>query len=366
MQVGRCAFACATRVPERPKGAIHRGARSGACTTDTTFEGDCVLIPRDARIDAPRRRGAVVRKGGKAMRLLIPVDGSPHSEAALRFVAARSDLHESHTQIDVLNVQYPIPPRAGRAVGAEFVHAWHEAESRKILKPAVAMLKEAQLDPAWFYRVGTPGVEIAQWAETHDVDLIVMGSRGRTGRANVLLGSVAQAVLAECRTPVLLIRRDTAPRRGSLRVGLAFDGSQHSRAALDFAIAQQTFFGPRFTLNVAHVVDEVPIQVKTALANLASTKFRHEEVQALRQEAFDGVMAPARKAIASAGLAAIEEMLVSSNPGEALAAWARRAKLDLLVMGSHGMSALKLMALGSVAAGVGARCDTPLLLVRPQ
>ena len=299
------------------------------------------------------------------MRLLIPVDGSPYSEAALRFVAARSNLRGSHPQIDVLNVQYPIPPRAGRAVGAEFVHAWHEAESRKILKPAVAILKEAQLDPAWFYRVGSPGLEIAQWAEEHDVDLVVMGSRGRTGRMNVLLGSVAQAVLAECRTPVLLIRRDTAPRRGSLRVGLAFDGSEHSRAALDFAITRRTFFGPRFTLRLAHVVDEVPIQVKTALANLASTGFTHKEVRALRQEAFDGVMAHAREALGLAGVAASEEILVSSNPGEALAAWARHAKLDLLVMGSHGMSALKLIALGSVAAGVGARCDTPLLLVRP-
>lgn len=300
------------------------------------------------------------------MKVLVPVDGSSYSEAALRFVAARSNLRASHPTIDVLNVQLPVPPRAGRAVGADFVRAWHEAESGKVLKPAVAILKAAHLEPAWFYRVGNPGVEIAQWAEEHDVDLIVMGSRGRTGRMNVLLGSVAQAVLAECRTPVLLIRRDTVPRRGSLRVGLAFDGSEHSRAALDFAITRRTFFGPRFSLHLAHVVDEVPIQVKTALANLASTRFRHEEVRALRQEAFDGVMAPAREALDLAGVAASEEMLVSSNPGEALAAWARQAKLDLLVMGSHGMGALKLVALGSVAAGVGARCNTPLLLVRPE
>lgn len=300
------------------------------------------------------------------MRLLVPVDGSPYSDAALRFVAARSNLRGPHPQIDVLNVQYPLPPRPGRVLGADFVRAWHEAESGKVLKPAVGILKAAHLEPAWFYRVGSPGPEIAQWAEEHAVDLIVMGSRGRTGRMNVLLGSVAQAVLAECRTPVLLIRRDAAPRRGSLRVGLALDGSEHSRTALDFAIAQRAFFGPRSTLHIAHVVDEVPIQVKTALANLASTGFTHEEVRALRKEAFDRVLAPAREVLGHAGLGASEEMLVSANPGEALAAWTRRAKLDVLVMGSHGASALKLLALGSVAAGVGARCNTPLLLVRPR
>lgn len=300
------------------------------------------------------------------MRILIPVDGSPYSEAALRFVAARPFQHGSPPQIDLLNVQYPIPPRAGRAVGAELVHAWHEAESRKVLKPSIAILKDAQLEPAWFYRVGNPGLEIALWADKNDVDLIVMGSHGRTGRLNALLGSVAQTVLAGCRTPVLLIRSDAAPKRGSLRVGLAIDGSRHSQAALSFVIARRKLFGPRFTLRVAHVVDEVPIQVKTALANLAFTNFKHEEVRALRQEAFDRTMAPVREALASDALPAGEEMLVSSNPGEALAGWARREKLDLLVMGSHGMGALRLVLLGSVAAGVGARCSTPLLLVRPE
>jgi nucleotide-binding universal stress UspA family protein len=298
------------------------------------------------------------------MKLLVPVDGSPYSEAALRFIAARRFSPGTHPQIDLLNVQYPVPPRAGRVVGAELVHAWHEAESRKVLKPAAAILADAGLQPALFYRVGDPGIEIADWAEEHGVDLIVMGSHGRTGRRNALLGSVAQAVLAECRTPVLLIRRDASTMRGALRVGVAFDGSRHSLAALSFVIAQQNFFGQRFSLHVAHAVDEVPIQIRTALVNLASTEFTQEQVREQRQQAFDQVMAPARAALASAALPATEEMLVGSSPAEALAAWTRQARLDLLVMGSHGMSALKMVVLGSVSAGVGARCTTPLLLVR--
>lgn len=298
------------------------------------------------------------------MKLLVPVDGSPYSEAALRFIAARRFSPGTHPQIDLLNVQYPVPPRAGRVVGAELVHAWHEAESRKVLKPAAAILVDADLQPAWFYRVGNPGIEIAGWAEVHGVDLIVMGSHGRTGRRNALLGSVTQAVLAECRTPVLLLRREASARRGALRVGVAFDGSRHSLAALSFVIAQQDFFGQRFSLHVAHAVDEVPIQIRTALVNLASTEFTQEQVREQRQQAFDQVMAPARAALASAALPATEEMLVGSSPAEALAAWTRQARLDLLVMGSHGMSALKMVVLGSVSAGVGARCTTPLLLVR--
>lgn len=299
------------------------------------------------------------------MKLLIPVDGSPHSEAALRFVASRPFPREAHPQIDVLNVQYPVPPRAGRAVGAELVHAWHEAESRNVLQPAVAVLRQVGLDPAWFYRVGSPGAEIAKWATEHDSDLIVMGSHGRTARMNVLLGSVAQTVLAECRTPVLLIRQGGATSVSSLRVGLAFDGSEHSRAALRFTLDHQTLFGPQITLHLAHVVDEVPIQVRTALANLASTTFTHEEVKAQRRQAYDQAMGVARTMLGEAGVEANEDMLVGANPAAALADWAQRERFDLLVMGSHGTGALKAAVLGSVATGVGARCSTPLLLVRP-
>jgi nucleotide-binding universal stress UspA family protein len=296
----------------------------------------------------------------------MPVDGSPHSDAALRFVASRQFPKAQHPQIDLLNVQLPLPPRAGRAVGADIERSWHEAESRKILKPAVATLQQGNLDPAHFYRIGNPGVEIADWAERHDIDLIVMGSHGRSGRFNVLIGSVANKVLAESRTPVLLLRSSTAPRRGSLRVGLAYDGSRYSEAALNFVIAHGALFGPRFKLAVAHVVDEVPHQVRKALTNVTGSEFTQENVVTLQQEAFDAALAPARAALGEAGLPAKEVMLVGSNPGDELAAWARRDKLDLLVTGSHGMSALKLAVLGSVAARVGALCDTPLLLVRPD
>jgi nucleotide-binding universal stress UspA family protein len=300
------------------------------------------------------------------MKLLMPVDGSPHSEAALRFVASRPFPREEHPQIDVLNVQYPVPPRAGRAVGAELVHAWHEAESSNVLQPAVAVLREAGLDPASFYRVGSPGLEIAQWASEHESDLIIMGSHGRTARMNVLLGSVAQTVLAECCTPVLLIRQGDATSASSLRVGLAFDGTEHSRAALRFTLDFRAFFGPEVTLHLAHVVDEVPIQVRTALTNLASTTFTHEEVQAQRRQAFDHAMNVARAMLAAAEVEASAEMLVGASPAAALADWVQRERIDLLVMGSHGTSLLKAAVIGSVAAGVGARCSTPLLLVRPR
>jgi nucleotide-binding universal stress UspA family protein len=52
------------------------------------------------------------------------------------------------------------------------------------------------------------------------------------------------------------------------------------------------------------------------------------------------------------------------QPAEAIASFAKVEKPNLIVMGTHGHSALGNVLLGSVASGVLARCETPVLLVR--
>jgi nucleotide-binding universal stress UspA family protein len=54
-------------------------------------------------------------------------------------------------------------------------------------------------------RVGAPHKVIADYAEDNDIDLVVMGSHGRSGVRRALLGSVTERVLRSTHRPVLVV-----------------------------------------------------------------------------------------------------------------------------------------------------------------
>ncbi len=236
------------------------------------------------------------------MRLLIPVDGSPYSAAALEFIAARPFGEGEHPQIDLLNVQLPVPPRAGRAVGAEFVRALHEAESSKVLKPALSVLRAAHLDPAWYYRVGNPAVEIVEWAELHGTDLIVIGSHGHTALKALAFGSVTQRVLASTTVPMLVLRTAKPPRRASLRVGIALDGSAYGIAAARFVLTHPRLFGPRPIVTLIHVAEPTAEEMRDSGRSRAPGARPSPAAAA----AIASVLDPVREQFAQAGIAVHE------------------------------------------------------------
>jgi nucleotide-binding universal stress UspA family protein len=59
-----------------------------------------------------------------------------------------------------------------------------------------------------FIRLGKPEDEIVKFASENKVDLIAMGTHGRTGLAHMLVGSVAERVVRTSKCPVLTIRAD--------------------------------------------------------------------------------------------------------------------------------------------------------------
>lgn len=300
------------------------------------------------------------------MKILIPVDGSAHSNAALDFVASRSTLLGQEPAIQLINVQPTISARVTRAVGREEAKAFQRAQADEVLRPAVDRLKRAGVTTRASYALGPRSDAIGAVAVRGRVDLIVMGSRGHSGLKGLLFGSMTNAVLAGCTKPLLVLRNEKAPRRDSLAVGIAVDGSRYALAAVRWVIKHRALFGaePRFELIHVHEDNLPELRPSQGLAYRAVPSYVQVADDDGSTAAFEKSMAAPLKRLAKAGTDAKPVRLRGSAAGDTIAAYARKRRLDVLVMGSHGHGAFKSLVLGSVAMRVAARCDTPLLLIR--
>jgi nucleotide-binding universal stress UspA family protein len=138
--------------------------------------------------------------------ILVPSDFSECSEAALRYgleLARRFD-----ARVHVLHVvQDPLTqPWAAEGFSAplfEVVQKWQrEAKDRLAASIPLADIGRVTVDAI----VAWPYAEILRYATDNNVDLIVMGTHGRSGVSHVLLGSIAEKVVRRAPCPVLTVR----------------------------------------------------------------------------------------------------------------------------------------------------------------
>lgn len=296
------------------------------------------------------------------MKILIPVDGSRLSVAAAEFVAQRATLFGAAPEVVLAHAQWPIPPRAVRVVGRATTNNYYQEQAEKSARAALKLLKGVGLDAKVKVVIGNPADAIALEARRSGADLIVMGSHGRSELKRMLLGSVAYAVLAKTQVPVLLLRGKVAPRRDSLRVAIAVDGSPLSLAAVKFALRHREMFGPQPEIALVHVAFDflMPFTGEVAVVAMPSS----EQIKSMQDAAFEAAFGPARRLMRKAQAPFTEVRLVGAA-GDEIAAYARR-NADLTLLGSHGFGAFKAAVLGSVAMRVAASGNTPLLIVRPR
>jgi nucleotide-binding universal stress UspA family protein len=140
------------------------------------------------------------------MKILLAVDGSPYTKKMLAYLATHDELFTKGNDYTVLTVQPTLPPRARAAVGKEVVNKYYAEEAEKVLAPVSKFLMRHGIDAKSSWKTGHAGDTISKLADSEKFDLLVMGSHGHGTLVNLVMGSVATQVLANCRVPVLLVR----------------------------------------------------------------------------------------------------------------------------------------------------------------
>ena len=139
------------------------------------------------------------------------------------------------------------------------------------------------------------------------------------------------------------------PRRAPAR------GSRCQRPHLLFGAGAQFY--------LINVVSDYAGAVMPDMAGMALPALSEEEVLELQKDEFNEAVEPLRPLFSKAAIKPKEVCLVG-NPGDEISAFAKKKKLDIIVMGSHGYGRFKAAIMGSTATRIAATGDVPLLIIR--
>jgi nucleotide-binding universal stress UspA family protein len=140
-----------------------------------------------------------------------------------------------------------------------------------------------------------------------------------------------------------------------MKILLAVDGSDYTRRMLSYLATHKECLGTGQAYTVLYVVLPVPHRA-AAFAGPEMVRGYYEDDARVVEE-------PIRAFLREQSIDASFVHKIG-HPADEIASFAEAGKFDLLVMGSHGVGALKNLVLGSVATKVLARCSVPVLLVR--
>lgn len=138
------------------------------------------------------------------LKTLIPVDGSDNVVRAVQFLLKQVCNSKEPFEIHLLNVQHPFP---GTIKGvAEQAKQYHHDEGIKALAGVRKLLDDAKVKYTYHIGVGEVGEVVAHFVKELKCEQIVMGTRGMSAVANMVLGSGATKVLHLVDVPVLLVK----------------------------------------------------------------------------------------------------------------------------------------------------------------
>ena len=141
------------------------------------------------------------------MKILVAIDGSPPSIAALKFAIRLLDRQLENGAIGLVVVRNDASlQRASRLLGRQVITEYLQEQAELDLTEARALLAETDLAHETIVRTGRPETEICACAREGQYDMIAMGSKGRSGIGDLLIGSVAQRVAAMASVPVTLVK----------------------------------------------------------------------------------------------------------------------------------------------------------------
>ena len=292
--------------------------------------------------------------------MMVATDFSPTAEAALEWAAGLLEARGGTiVLVHALDLHGPLTDFLPSPADLD-EHVQGAATAR--LAELAASLGERGIAAETRLELGVASQAVVRAADEVRPDLMVVGSRGLTGVAHLLLGSTAQRIVQHAPCPVLTVH--PADRRAPgqenadrvrhvlLPTDFSHDAELAARAARDLLGATA---GARITVLHAY---HLPVEY-TAYGTIPTGLPFQQDVAAVADEKLAEVAAT----LAADGLQ-VDTLAREGYPPDVIVDAARELAADVIAMGTHGRTGLRHLLLGSNAERVVEHAPCPVLTVR--
>jgi hypothetical protein len=265
-------------------------------------------------------------------KLMVATDGSKYSESAIREAINLAKICSSNliaVSVVKTNLEFDsvLPQFVEKAEQDAIKHL--ESVKAQATKEGVNCITVVSLSEE-------PYEDIVRHASRNNVDMIIMGTHGKTEMKRLMMGSVTALVIghAPCNVLVLPLNAKVECKN----VLIATDGSKYSDSAASEAIGIAKRCGSSL----------IVISVASSDADLGSAINNVNKVSKIAEE--EGIK--------------VKSVVAKGKPYEAIVETSKQKEVDLIVVGSHGRTGLTRLLMGSVTERVIGHAEAAVLVVK--
>jgi nucleotide-binding universal stress UspA family protein len=309
-------------------------------------------------------------RGERPLKVFVAFNFTATAEAAMRWVRTLCDM--GPCEVVVGYVDFPLDERArlGGTGPIPLVGNLPEVQTvleRDLMTRATELLEPRNLrirvDANW----GQPNAPLAAMARQESADLIVVGSHQYRGFERFWNLSVSSGILRDAAMSVAVVPMTTM---GAKTAGIA-PPLRKVMAGTDFSLLANHAIPHAYsllrgggTLHLVHVTHPYEIPGGEFLKGPTNKNFKTLHAKHV-QACANKLRALIPSEAAAMGITTEIEVAEHENPATGICQAAERFAADAICLGTHGLSGLSKVLMGSVAQKVLAKCQRPLLLIHP-
>ncbi|NPA41190.1 MAG: universal stress protein [Aquificae bacterium] len=291
------------------------------------------------------------------MKVLVPVDFSDITNVVLRTVKRIIEHHGGevilfHAVSPAIYIPYPESLTVD-VIDVKLLQEIEEAKKKEALEKLEGLVEFLKpVKATTIVDVGDPRDLILEVEERENPDLVVIGSHKKGLVEKILIGSTAEKVVKHSKKPILVIKGFEPSF--SKEVVLAYDFSKTAEKTLEFALK---FLKPfKVKIHILHIDEPIDLPLVEKIGEALYERYREEK---------RGYVEKIRERFSSEGFEVSTSFISGKNPAQEIVGFVKEnTEVELLVMGSRGLSGLKRILLGSTSTEVFRKVDIPILIYK--